>query len=519
VRGDAGSQIPFVSASDSPTPGDFVGLRLGPGTLSATRIENMRIENAGGASGRPEGDGAIVAWGDDTASITLLGVSVVGSASDGIRLAGTSLEEGSIELEVNDCAGHPFVVDADLAGSIPVGRYVDNGIQAIGVNGGQVRGTVTWHEGALPLHVLGDLVVEGEDATSLTVTPNVEVWMEAGTAIRVGETLPGTFVASADLTERATITGPMGLATPGSWRGIVLGPQSGTTQMSHLTVAGAGGPDPEGGEAAAILARGDGPTGPTVEIHEIRIDSSAGYGLSLRNGARMDTSSEYLRVNDTADYIVHVDAQAAGDLPYDTDGENDPLLGVLVEPGTISASASWSINNGNVPYVVAGPIAVEGSPPPLLTLNEGSILRFQEGAWLEIGRNDSGDVRAAGTADQPITFTADAGATPGSWVGILLLAGMSNQTVFYQTVVEYAGAANEFSGETCGSTDAGNFVLVGAPPEFVEAPSEVVHDSVIRGSAAYGVAMDRDITADLTDPAALNTFESNALGDQTPPGC
>ncbi len=518
VRGDAGDPIVF-RAADGGGSGSWVGLRFGPQTATATRVDNLTLENAGGPSGRPEGDAAIVAWGDETATpdVALVGVQVLGSGADGILFAGAVFDDTSGALHVSGAAGHPVVLEAEQAGDLPTGGYADNGVDAIGVRGGVIDDVVGWGAGDIPYHVLGDIVIEGKDSGSLTVSTGVAVWMDPGTAIRAGETLPGRFVAVGESADRVVISGPEGDETPGSWRGIVIGPESTLSTFQSATVAGAGGPDPDGGEAAAISIRGRGDTGPSVEIHDLEIRGSAGYGLSVLSGATLDSSSTYLEVNDGVGYQAHVEAANAASLPREVVGEGNAQIGIVVEGGTVAASGEWDVIT--TPYVIAGTISVEGSPPPLLTLGEGTTLRFREGTALEIGRGAEGDVRAAGTNDLPITLTADAGTDPGSWVGVVLLSGMANETVFSEVVVEYAGADAGFTGETCGSADAGNFVIVGAPAEFVSPPFGAVHDCVLHGSAGYGIAMDRDIDADLTTPDERNVFEDNALGDQSPSGC
>ena len=167
--------------------------------------------------------------------------------------------------------------------------------------------------------------------------------------------------------------------------------------MESVRIHGAGAPFDGETVAASVIVRGRGDgTGPVVEFHDLQIETTAGVGFALLDGATLAAKSSYLAVRDAELHVAQVAAAAVGTLPYEVVDEDNDVGGILVQPGTIENDADWRVRNS--PYVIAGPVAVEGASSPRLRISEDVTLRFQSGAWLEAGRNAEGDIRAAGTS-------------------------------------------------------------------------------------------------------------------------
>jgi hypothetical protein len=114
--------------------------------------------------------------------------------------------------------------------------------------------------------------------------------------------------------------------------------------------------------------------------------------------------------------------------------------GGQVHSGTIKPGGeTWGVCGS--PHFVKGTFWVEGKDSPILTIEAGAVVRFENGASLWIGENAPGGLVAEGTAEKPIVFTADtAGAQPGFWQGIQLRPQtLKGRATLVHTRIEYAG--------------------------------------------------------------------------------
>jgi hypothetical protein len=103
------------------------------------------------------------------------------------------------------------------------------------------------------------------------------------------------------------------------------------------------------------------------------------------------------------------------------DGGEAPEAETL-HSGIITASETWRASDN--PHVVRGNVLVRGAGNPVLTLEPGVQVRFEQAASLTVGDGAGGQgmLRAEGTAAQPILFTSNAGQPqPGDWQGLALL--------------------------------------------------------------------------------------------------
>ncbi len=142
--------------------------------------------------------------------------------------------------------------------------------------------------------------------------------------------------------------------------------------------------------------------------------------------------------------------------------------------GTISTSTTWTLANS--PYVVTGDIKVQGSGSPVLTIQPGVTVKFNQNVNFFVGANAAGGLQAVGTSSQPITFTANGSTTAGYWRGIQLMSGtLSSGQIAYATV-SYGGVSASSGGisiTSCSPTisnvtaqsnaNSGISVLSGAP--------------------------------------------------------
>jgi hypothetical protein len=84
----------------------------------------------------------------------------------------------------------------------------------------------------------------------------------------------------------------------------------------------------------------------------------------------------------------------------------------------ITADETWT--RAGSPHGVSGQVAVGGSASPVLTIEAGATVIFDDTIGLTIGLNGGGALSAAGTAAQPVTFQSarDTRPAPGAWEGV-----------------------------------------------------------------------------------------------------
>ena len=110
------------------------------------------------------------------------------------------------------------------------------------------------------------------------------------------------------------------------------------------------------------------------------------------------------------------------------DGNTTSLASQTIGAGTITQDLILSAAGG--PYTVSGDVVV--APTARLTILPGTSVFFAHNAELRV----QGQIRAEGTADQPIRFTRVPGTT-GSWDGIQLVGSMRDNLI-HDAIIEYA---------------------------------------------------------------------------------
>jgi len=149
-----------------------------------------------------------------------------------------------------------------------------------------------------------------------------------------------------------------------------------------------------------------------------------------------------------------------------------PLFALVNVSGPITSDTTWTSIDS--PYIVTGIVTIKESQlfgsPPILTIEPGVEVRFNEGAGIQVGDNiQNGVLRAVGSEYNEILFTSNK--TPpaaGDWQGIDFSNVVStNASTITHCIIEYAG-------ETTGSID-----IKDAEPS--------IEDSTIRLSGTTGI--------------------------------
>ncbi len=137
----------------------------------------------------------------------------------------------------------------------------------------------------------------------------------------------------------------------------------------------------------------------------------------------------------------------------------------------ITTNTTWSTSSI---YIIDGTLYIDGAT---LTIEPGAIVKFKEGAQIEVGNSQSGSaIIANGTVSQPILFTSYASSsTAGDWDAIFLEEGTASTTSFKYCTFEYGGGYSSSYG-TLGLNNA----------------EITVENCLIRHSASYGISLNQN---------------------------
>jgi hypothetical protein len=112
----------------------------------------------------------------------------------------------------------------------------------------------------------------------------------------------------------------------------------------------------------------------------------------------------------------------------------------IITGSNVETTATWA--GLPVPWRVVGSLEVGGDANPVLTLSAGVVLRFATGQWIQVGSNP-GRLLAAGSIADPVVFeSSQAGASPGSWLGVVFRSNTLNNSSLDHVIVRHGGEEN-----------------------------------------------------------------------------
>ena len=218
----------------------------GGGDLDTDRLDTTAMLDVRGDQDLPQGN------------VHVDHVTLTGSGSVGLILReGGALSATSTELTITGSANAPVRSWANLAGSIPSGRYTGNGNDEILIDGLTNRDAIeqdmTLANRGVPYHVLGAEVRVGD--TSADGRPKATLTIEAGVTIRFAKDSrlaidayttdkPGAGVLRAigTATQPIVFTSAEAAPAPGSWVGLTFkGTPDPNNRIEHAKIAYAGG--------------------------------------------------------------------------------------------------------------------------------------------------------------------------------------------------------------------------------------------------------------------------------------
>lgn len=361
----------------------------------------------------------------------------------------------------------------------------------------------TWRAADNP-HVVTRLIwVQGSGSPKLTLEAGVRVVFASGTGLIVGSGEAGALDVKGTEEAPVIFTANTSSPKPGGYRGLVLADDSNAT-VEHLIVEYAGEDNGSGWEGAITI---NGSNAKPV-FKNVIVRHSAVDGVALAQDATFGTGSSNLRVENSGRYPLYIDEPiSVGSIPAGSSFEDNEFDAIYVYGGDLERTQTWA--NFGLPYIIDNQIWVSGTSTPTLTIAPGTELRFGANSGMFIGQGDGGVIKAIGTSEEPIVFTADAEEPQaGHWFGLVFGEDASAASRLEHTIVEYGG------GEDRLGWGAANIVVLGDKGAFIK-------NSVVRHSASFGIVRaspnSGSFTTDFTSAALGNSFSNNADGNQSTP--
>jgi len=250
------------------------------------------------------------------------------------------------------------------------------------------------------------------ESGTLTLTAGATLAFEPGADLTVGYQAPGKLIVAGTAAEPVLFTAASG-GSAASWRGIYLYEHADGSQISglHLEFGGEGIRGP-----IYVLAE-------DVSIDDSVIRDSLDVPVHVSQGGRLSSFSgnRLERVSSPALLLPPSSVPAVA-----SDNQFPEGATIHVLTGIVRERVRWS--NPGVPYTIGGLIEIAGEDDDLEALVEltpGTVLRFDEDAYINVGYYRPGALRAEGTAEAPIVFTSLRSQRPGAWRGVSLYKNAS----------------------------------------------------------------------------------------------
>ncbi|MCF6211192.1 MAG: hypothetical protein L3K24_11135 [Gammaproteobacteria bacterium] len=322
----------------------------------------------------------------------------------------------------------------------------------------------------------------------LTIDPGVRLEFAAGTDLVVNQ--GASLYAVGTVAEEIIFTALD--AMPGYWRGIRFNRSNSLdNQLDYVTVE-------YGVTNIGIESAQYDPSRLGMKNTTLRYASNLGMNIDDSRVLLNAFESNTLRSNDRP---VRLPAEKIGALGKDSrySGNTDDRIYVFNETsiGVVTAQTWQKLD---VPYYMySGGDIIPYTVNEALTLEAGVSLIFNSNARLSV--NESGSLKAIGTAAEPILFTGLV-EMPGYWRGIRFNRSNSLDNQLDYVTVEYAG----------GGGSEGNIVLACISSPFYPTRLSVIN-STIKDSFSWGIytqyPADGCNIITLTD----NAYSNNASGN------
>ena len=257
---------------------------------------------------------------------------------------------------------------------------------------------------------------------TLTIEAGVTMAFEPGAEMTVGYIKPGMLIVKGT-PEKPVLFTSTELKEIGAWRGLYLYEHADGSEISGLHIEFGG----EGIRGPVHVLADD------VKIDDSVIRDTLDVPVHVTQTGRL-VSFKGNRMERVSSPAMLLPPSSMPAIAADNVFPEGAVIHVLA--GVVRERVRWA--NPGVPLVIGGLLEVAGEDDEteaLLELTPGTVLRFDEDAYINVGYYRPGSLRAEGTAEAPIVFTSLEIQRPGAWRGVHLYKNASGS--FAHAIFEY----------------------------------------------------------------------------------
>ena len=290
---------------------------------------------------------------------------------------------------------------------------------------GSISTNTTWAQGETFI-IRGDVMV---DNATLTIQPGTTLKFEAGASLSIGYYGAATIIANGTVEKPIVFTSTADVPTAGAWEGVFLySLASSNTSFKYCQFKYAGTND-----YGSLNIDGT-----SCTFSNNTIQNSKKIGINLVNvdsyfGEMMNNT-----ISDGGGHAIRISAAKLHTIGIGNTITCADNLGVNVYGSSVTGTVTWK--KLTVPYFVDDDVYVDNSS---LTIEAGSIFKFNTYGSFSIGYYNTASLTANGTALSPIVFTSNATSpAAGAWEGIYFYGNNQSTSSMTYCEVAYAGKTN-----------------------------------------------------------------------------
>jgi len=498
-----GTAAPIILRGPTDVGSHWAGLTFrGPGQAE---LRHVTVRACGGTSVMPLACVTLRDSGSVPAPTILMDdVAIRDGDGAGVFMEGRArFAAGSQRLSVQSMLGVVATIPMSAAGGFPLGgSIIGNGTNEIWLRdtlhiaADTLAVSTTWGNAGVPWHLYKTVLVEGPQAPTLTIPAGSTLIFDYPTGFVVGQGAPGALRIGGAEAEGAWVR----LTGEGEdkWGGLRFYSQALPSSVTRTVLQHCG----AGNGGCVFMSTGVGQGAPAPVLDSVTILSPDGLGVVALRYGRFGPGSRALRITGGSGYPMMLWTGAVATIPSGSFTGNAQDV-ILIPSEDVIESMSWP--NPGVPYGIVHLLVAHASNP-VLTLQPGVVLKFNQYGDLQVGVGTPGGLRALGTAQAPVTFTSYSPlAYPGFWNGLVIGPLADASTLLDHVTVDDAGA---FDG-----------VSLQAALKIARDFGPIIRNTRIRRSGDCGIARlsGEPWSTDFTAPFLGNTFQDNDGPDQCGP--
>lgn len=318
----------------------------------------------------------------------------------------------------------------------------------------------------------GDISIENNSV--LTIQPGTVIKFSAGSSLSIGESSNATLIANGTASNPITFTSTALAPAAGAWEGLYFYRYTlNNTSLAFCNIQYAGSNSAYG--ALNI-------NGCDLAVNNCNISNSGSYGIWTNYANNYGGFSSFANnaLNTTVKNAIVINAQKISSIGSGNIFTNVP--GVLVT-GDFKSTTAQTWKNLGIPYMITNEVDIDGN----LTIEPGTLFKFDAGGWFAIGYYLATTFIADGTSSLPIIFTTSSTSpVAGTWKGLIFYSMTQPNSKMNYCTIDYAGS----------NTSNGALLMDGTS-------SIIYTNNTIRNSSSYGIVVDAG--------AGFQSFSGNSI--------